>query len=362
MIVATHMFMIPELSVPSGAASFAYWKVRNLGWSGVDLFLVLLGFFMAASLFRDLERRNTIALFAYWGRRAKRIVPSYYLLLVVLACTGATGFVKTTDLQSFASSILVHVLFLQNYVKDSGNGPTWFLGVAIHLYVLLPLMMIALLHIAGDRWKQAFPLLAIAMILLPFSMRCFWCVTGRLEAGDYYFTHFRADTVFVGMLSQYILRYCPSVAEHIRSRPKTLMLIALALIAPCLQYSRGNPFMFTVGFTLLAIGYALLTMLAAEGAFAKTRGALSPFKAVGDWSYNIYLWHFFLPALLGFPFAKMNLWLSQLPLGYLVQITLFFLVAIAVGYGVTVCFERPVSRLLSHPRASALSAVKKVEV
>lgn len=329
------------MNIPPGIFSFLFWKARMLSCFSMDLFLVLLGFFMALSLLQDLDRQGKIDLWSYWKKRFIRIVPSYYLLLLILALTGTTHFIDTNSLTSILKSLSIHLLFLQNYFPNP-NGPTWYLGVAVMHYIAVPVIFIGFVKMMSKKWKTLFPSLVIAIIFLTLSMRCYWFFTGRHSGNDFEYTHFRSDSVFMGILCQYILLYCPGLTARIKARSTTLLLVAIVSILPYAVFSRAHPFIFTVGYTVSAVGSGIIVLLFVLSLSEHIQSRIMLFDKIGDWSYNIYLWHFFLPILLGAPFIVLNSAISKIPLGYLIQIVLFYIISIGVGYIATNYFERPV--------------------
>lgn len=54
------------------------------GFLGVDLFFVLSGYLITDLLLREVERRGTISLTAFWGRRIRRLQPALLMMLVVV--------------------------------------------------------------------------------------------------------------------------------------------------------------------------------------------------------------------------------------------------------------------------------------
>src|SRR5687767_8033909 len=52
------------------------------GFLGVDLFFVLSGYLITSLLVRELQARDTISLLAFWGRRARRLLPALALVLL----------------------------------------------------------------------------------------------------------------------------------------------------------------------------------------------------------------------------------------------------------------------------------------
>jgi len=55
------------------------------GFVGVDVFFVLSGFLITSLLLRERLRTNSISLWAFYARRARRLFPAALLVLVVTA-------------------------------------------------------------------------------------------------------------------------------------------------------------------------------------------------------------------------------------------------------------------------------------
>ena len=153
--------MLPDMPRVHGAMGYMLWRVRSLGWTGIDLFFVLGGFFIGNAIFTDLDREGCVRLRTYWRKRAARILPSYYLLLLVLAVTGASGFVDFSSLSGTLRDALVHMLFLNNYLDQLPNGPTWFLAAMVHFYLLAPLCCALLSRHGPALLERGFPRLVV---------------------------------------------------------------------------------------------------------------------------------------------------------------------------------------------------------
>jgi len=65
------------------------------GYLGVDLFFVLSGFLITTLLLEEWVGSDRINLAAFWGRRARRLLPALFLVVVALAlyliCNAAFG-------------------------------------------------------------------------------------------------------------------------------------------------------------------------------------------------------------------------------------------------------------------------------
>jgi peptidoglycan/LPS O-acetylase OafA/YrhL len=343
--------VIPDLPDAHGAAGFLLWRIRNLGWSGIDLFFVLGGFFMAAAVFAELHNRGRVRLGRYWKRRAERILPSYYFLLLILALTGTTRYTDFSNAFSSIQGILTHFLFLNNYLDQLPNGPTWFLAAMVQFYILVPLTLSLLNRTRCIQVTDKFLTITVAVVFIELALRVLRVVSGTHLPNDFMLTHFRLDTLFIGMLAMYLFRNRHPFVARISGHPRISLLIALILIAPAMFFPRRDPFMFTVGFTLLACGYAGIILLIADGALRLAARGFVILTVISGWSYNIYLWHYFLPSLLGTPYVQLQLFIHRITasvnLMIFGQILVFLAFSILAGFLATVLVERTAARIFS---------------
>jgi len=110
------------------------------GYSGVTLFFVLSGFllFMPYAKYLLFEQPRPSARTFYW-RRFLRIVPGYYLALVLI-----TTILNQDYLQpSFFRRLILFPLFLMDSPStyQQINGPFWTLAIEWQYYMLLPLFV-----------------------------------------------------------------------------------------------------------------------------------------------------------------------------------------------------------------------------
>ena len=335
MVMVNHLEpnIVPGFLAPSGAAGFLYWHIKGFGTTGVDLFFVLSGFLISGLLFKELARTQRIDFPRFWLRRAFKIIPSYLLLLLVLHLCGTTA---------WAERPWTHLLFLHNYLDNSTNGPTWSLAVEEHFYLLLPLVLLILGTATLSR-PVLFRILLVAFILGITAGRCVHQATGTSN-NDFMLSHFRMDSLAMGVLARHLLHTSAWPTRAIQSRPWVATACALGLLAPALLLSRMHPLMFCVGYGFLALGYGVLVLLSAQRPPSANQ-AIMAVSMIGRWSYNIYLWHFFLLILPipGYAFCQHALAGSLEPgvLRYSLQFLLFVLVSLAIGGLLTRWFEQP---------------------
>ncbi len=116
--------------------------IGTRGYLGVDVFFVLSGFLITTLLLREERERGRIALGRFWARRALRLFPLWYALL--LALTGVFLFV-TPDVP-MAAPFIDELAFHATYTSDFIIGATllsisWSLAVEEQFYLVWPALL-----------------------------------------------------------------------------------------------------------------------------------------------------------------------------------------------------------------------------
>ena len=124
--------------------------VRN-GFLGVDLFFLITGFLLTLPWFkRSLEGRRRPSTREFYIRRARRILPAYYVQLAMLFFVFVPLLNPTlwrTARGLVLGNLGLHVLFLHYTTPYSAaslniNGPLWTLALEMQYYLLLPLIVV----------------------------------------------------------------------------------------------------------------------------------------------------------------------------------------------------------------------------
>ena len=153
----------------------------QLGWAkggylGVDLFFVLSGFLITTLLLEEWVGTGRVNLAAFWGRRARRLLPALFLVVAALAlyliCNalfggpGANGLIDLSGLRGDAIATLLyvnnwHLIFAHQsyFAQFSTPSPlqhTWSLAIEEQFYLVWPLLLLVLLrygrrHLAPGR-------------------------------------------------------------------------------------------------------------------------------------------------------------------------------------------------------------------
>lgn len=299
--VAIALVMCRHAVVPWSLAGPVRPLVKHLyylGWTGVDLFFVLSGFLIGGLLFKEIRTTGRLDIPRFLLRRGLKIWPAYFVLI---------GFVfvyliwpEHAAFSDALRQIAPNLLHLQNYL-GSPRGITWSLAVEEHFYLVLPLFLL----IVTGRWArtrsiQAVPLVAVLLIVGCTAMRVVFNWHRPFEMfTDLAPTHLRIDGLFLGVLLAYLYHMHHPVLARVARHRALLVCIGLALVLPLSVSELGeHAFAWTVGFTMLYLGYACIlvaAVFAAPGDGLLGRALASPparvLAWVGVFSYSIYLWH-----------------------------------------------------------------------
>lgn len=172
--------------------------VNNLGF-GVDIFFLISGFLITYLLLAERERTGGVDVFKFYVRRAFRIWPLYFLLLL-----GAPlmAFFFNEKMPEFA----YHFAFLGNFetIKNHTINPItthlWSICVEEHFYLICPVI---LAFIPTKKLPQAFLIIIFASILFRYNIYDHPNSSSHL----YLNTLSRIDTLALGCLFGYLVYF-----------------------------------------------------------------------------------------------------------------------------------------------------------
>ena len=269
--------------------------VHHLGWVGVQLFFALSGFLITGILL-DTKRRDHY-LRAFYARRALRIFPLYYAVLIAWLALAPLVFDLPADVRGeIARNQAYYYTYLSNWVMPFGGEITglphlWSLAVEEQFYAVWPLVVLWL----GPRSLARLCLgLAVGPLIFRIAIRC----AGLPEGICYSWTIARVDALALGSLAAIVARDA-AVARAIRPwiRPATVasLIGALGVAVVTKSFPRAHPLVQTAGYSLLAVLFAVLVLVAATeparlGTFGRALTA-RPLLAFGKYSYAMYVFH-----------------------------------------------------------------------
>ncbi|MEV0017167.1 acyltransferase family protein [Streptomyces tendae] len=273
------------------------------GFLGVDLFFVLSGFLITGLLLTEArDRDGRIDLLAFWGRRARRLLPA---LAVVLAGTlllvwplGPPNLLRyALDDGPWVTANLANWHFVADRVGYWDSADTrvfshlWSIAVEEQFYVVWPLVLclVARGRGAGRRVAAVAVAGAVASLVLMVVLTAPADTTRVYEGTDT-----RAFSLLLGALAATppAARLVSRAGEDAAGRWSVLLGAGIGAYWVVAD-GQNSPSLFQGGLFLHALAAALLVALLARaprtpaGRFL----AAAPLRRLGLISYSLYLWH-----------------------------------------------------------------------
>ncbi len=290
------------------------------GFIGVDIFYVLSGYLITGLLLSEYHRQSAVNLPAFWLARARRLLPA--LAIVLVAVTLMVRFAEPAGLYpDFRMSALSALFYFSNWwqIAASGNyfvatgavSPlthTWSLAVEEQFYLVWPLVVLGVMHLARGYLRGVRILLALSVVGAVASAVEMALLYNPLANTTrlYFGTDTHAQSILVGSAMACALtmierrRGTEGMAPRARSlgARRLLVLAGLAGLAGTAILSSlvdgTSWFDYQGGFFLSALSSAAVIVAAVTvptGVIARFL-SLRPLIWLGTISYGAYLWHF----------------------------------------------------------------------
>ena len=289
------------------------------GFLGVDAFFVLSGFLITSLLVREWSQTGTIALGAFWARRARRLLPALFAVVLFVVCYAAWGVPAGTypDLRADALSALFYVAnwhFIvsgSNYFAQSAlTSPlthTWSLAIEEQFYLVWPVVVVLILtrtrRLRTLWWTCLASTVgsALEMVVLFHG--------GSSLTRLYYGTDTHAQSLLAGATLAVALGMIterrraglapdPSLTPTSRRGRLLLAVLGAAGIAACAvlwwRATGSSSFLYDGGFLVAALsaGAVLAAAVCDPNGLIARALSLRPLRYVGRISYGVYLWHY----------------------------------------------------------------------
>ena len=268
------------------------------GFLGVDAFFVLSGFLITSLLLAEHASSGRIRLPAFWGRRARRLLPALLVMLAAVVVLGR-ALLAPPDVALLRGDTVAALGYVANwrmiyhgegyFAQTADPSPlqhTWSLGIEEQFYLLWPLVVVLAL-----RWRRGRALLlglALLGTALSVLASVWWYRPDDIDR-DYFGTDSRAQALLIGCALAVLL-----TRERSRLRLGGLALVALVVLAWLWTRTAGaSPWLYHGGLTVAALSVAVVLahVVLSPGSLTARALGLAPLVVLGRISYGVYLWH-----------------------------------------------------------------------
>jgi peptidoglycan/LPS O-acetylase OafA/YrhL len=261
------------------------------GFVGVDVFFVISGYLITGIIWRELQS-GSFSLSDFYMRRAKRIFPALFTVLMV--CAAAASFLLIpSDLEKFGRHLNSTVLFYTNFDllkvhyfdNPSVEKPllhAWSLSVEEQFYVIWPVSFFLMARYLPRRLLLP-AIIALAAFSLALSE---YKLSSDHEREAFFLPHYRAWELLTGA----VLAIAPRISWP-RMLAEILAAAGLAaIIYAAVFYSRATAFP-GVHALLPCAGAAFIIASCQMPTRTAQLLSLRPVRFVGLISYSLYLIH-----------------------------------------------------------------------
>ena len=314
------------------------------GAFGVTVFFFLSGYLITTLMRREVETTGHVSLTGFYRRRALRILPPFYIVLVAATLLAGIGFAPGAPLRPMA--VASQVLHFSNYWVAAhgwggiaqGSGVYWSLAVEEHFYLVFPAAFLVLRRLRLTARDQALAFWGVCALVL--AWRCALVVllhasVDRVELSS----DTRVDSIAFGCALAVWHNPVLDATSGSRESPLWGRLALPAAVALLLLtfIVRAPVFRDTLRYTLQGAALTPIFIMAVRHPGWRIFRVLNwrPLRFVGTISYSLYLVHHVVIYAVE----------QHSRFGAVANAVLALLASLAIAWAMHVAIEKPCARL-----------------
>ena len=274
---------------------FGY-KFFSGGFIGVDIFFVISGYLITSLILRELETTGKFNIFKFYERRARRILPALFVVMIV-SLPFAWMIFLPNKLFEFAKGIISSIVFSSNYyfhytgieygTESTIYKPfihTWSLSVEEQFYIIFPIILI----IVFKFFKQHLLKILIVGILVSILLADWG--SRNYPSATFYFLHSRMWELLAGaVLAKLELKYKRNSYKNLNRILPTVGLILIVFSTFFYNDDTFHPSFYTL---LPILGTMIIIWFSNNDEILTKILSSKIFVGCGLISYSMYLWHY----------------------------------------------------------------------
>ena len=289
-----------------------HFGISEYGYLGVDIFLVIAGYFTSKSVDSQIVNKN-------WGGYLRFVANRFFRLWPLLLIAGAVclsfGWLMMLpdDFENTANSIVATNFFANNILEsittknywDVNNEykplmHTWYVGLLMQFYVLMPLILFIIGRLIKDAKKRQTSNLIIMGLIAVVSVLLYWLSDN--VCARFYYLPYRLFEFCTGGIVFYLFG-----TSKVKANKKAVMNVLFSVSYLCLLaliFVESDIISSKVKLLAVVLLTAFLLFLMPKVEIAQGKIFADKWlAAIGAASFSIFVWHQLVLAMIRYSFT-----------------------------------------------------------
>lgn len=288
-----------------------HFGASEYGYLGVDIFLVIAGYFTSRSVDNQIVNRG--GYFRFVVNRIFRLWPLLLIAGAVCLCFGWLTMLPD-HFENTANSIVATNFFANNILEsittknywDVGNDykplmHTWYVGLLMQFYVLIPFILFIIGRLIKDAKKRQISNLITMVLIAIISVLLYWFSDNA--CARFYYLPYRLFEFCIGGIVFYLFG-----VSQVKANRKAVMSVLFSLVYLCLLallFIESDIISSKVKLLAVVLLTAILLVMMPRSEIAQGKIFANKWlAAIGAASFSIFVWHQVVLAMIRYSFTN----------------------------------------------------------